>query len=481
MLALRHLSTAITEDIVMARYIRIGQPANEAEKLGLRMLRERLPDHYKVLGNFNLRLPQRRNSLEYDAVVIGEYGFYAVEIKGWTGELKGGDRNWVLPWGRISNPLSHLEMKTKALANYIMEQVDGTCPECFFEPVLFFPQEAVRLEMPEAMRTNIVRPSELYHHFVDLDMVHDKGPGPFRSERMQQQVIDSITSIASPKETRVFLSYYEVKQECSREGRPYREFVGSHRYLPHRAKVRIKAYKMDPLLTSEELRQSQNRVVRDLAALDVLMGNPYVAQAYDMQPDYGDETVFYLVSEWVSQTTMGDYLATQPGREERLRLAGHLVEAVHSIHEAGVVHRNLHPGAFYITDEGGEVPFKLADFDFARISEEESIADLVNTIGTVGYRAPELSIEEADYDEQVDIFALGAMLFEILSGSQLFDEASSLVQLEETWKTKAGAIQDHRAREVIGAMVASEANRRRAGMERARAARLPWSRERAGW
>ncbi len=482
----RSTVTATGNEKRMAKYIRIGQPANDAEKTGLRMLREQLPAHYQILGNFNLRLPQRRNSLEYDAVVIGEYGFYAVEIKGWTGDIKGGDRNWLVPWGRMSNPLSYLETKTKALAHYINDQVINDqvgrdCQDCFYKPVLFFPKEGARLELPQAMRTNVVKPPQLYEHFVDLDMVRERGPGPFRREETRQAIIDAITSIATPSENKVYLTYYEVNENCSQEGRPYKEFLASHQYLRHRSKVRIKAYKMDPLLTSEEMRQWQNRVVRDLAALDALADNPYVARAYDMQPDYGDEAIYYLVSEWVSQMTLADYLAEDPAPSERLRMAGHLVKALASVHEAGVVHRNLHPGSIYITGESEAVPIKIADFDFARIDEEESIADLVNAMGTVGYRAPELALDDADYDQQVDIFSLGAILFEILTGSQLFEEATDLVQIERTWEKRAKEIEDERAREVIGAMISPDGNRRRAGMERAVGTDLAWNWETSGW
>ena len=460
----------------MAEYMRIGPPANDAEKQGLRMLRQQLPDHYQILGNFNLRLPQRRNSLEYDAVVIGEYGFYAVEIKGWIGEIRGGDRNWYVPWGKMSNPLSHLEKKTKALAHYIRSEVGGACDDCFFEPVLFFPREGARLDLPDSMRQNVVKRGRLYDHFVDLEMVRKKGPGPFRQQNKRQAVIDAITSIASPGEKGVFLSYYEVSDECPRPNQPYREFLASHQYLRQRSKVRIKAYSMDSLQTNEALRQSKNRVVRDLAALDVLADNPYVARAYEMQPDYDDEMIFYLVSEWVSTTTLGDYLKqSDPDEEERRGLARHLVEAVRSVHDAGIAHRNLHPDAIYMTQDRAKVPLKIADFDFARIEEEESIADLVKAMGTAGYRAPELGLADADYDVRVDIFALGAILFELLSGSQLFEAASDLVKIEETWSERAGEIKGERAREVIGAMVSPDRQRRRAGMERALQEDLPWS------
>ena len=470
----------------MAEYIRIGEPANEAEKVGFRLLRDQLPDHYLVLGNFDLRLPQRRTSLEFDAVVIGEYGFFAVEIKGWSGAIRGGADHWYLPWGRVSSPLSYLEKKTKALAQYIRAKVPDLPDDCFYAPALFFPRGNVHLDFPENILRYIAGPDGVYDFFVDMDLVHQKGPGPLRSRERSQAVVDAIVALAEPSERGVVLPYYDVEGELERPDQPYREFVGTHQYLKSRSKVRIKAYAMDGLASKKKLRREENRILRDIEALEVLNENPYVARSYEMQPDYKDELIFYLISEWVSSTTLAAYLQKACGRTSergdqemsleadneadkdagsRRELARHLVQAVDTIHRDGIVHRNLNPQVIYLTADSS-VPLKIADFDFARVRELESIADAFSRIGTDGYMAPELWLEK-DYDHRVDLFSLGAILYEILICRPLFEGPGDILQLNVVWEKRGGLIADPREREVIRGLISETPEPRSAAMSEA--------------
>ena len=105
----------------MARYIPVGTPVNRAEVEGLRQLRDRLPENYIVIGNFELDLQQRRNTLEFDVVVIGDWGVYAVEIKGWSGKIRGDTRRWTLQWGKVENPFIRAETKAKALRDFAQQ------------------------------------------------------------------------------------------------------------------------------------------------------------------------------------------------------------------------------------------------------------------------------------------------------------------------------------------------------------------------
>lgn len=407
-------------------------------------------------------------SLEYDAVVIGEYGFFAVEIKGWSGLIRGGARHWILEWGRRSNPLHLLEKKTKALAHFVRDRVHGLPDDCFYGPALFFPNEDVQFDLPKSMMSSIVGPDGVYEYFVDMDLVREKGPGPFRAKSKGQEIVDAIVALAEPSDKGDFLPYYDVEEEIEGPPRPYREYLGTHQYLRSRSQVRIKAYSMDSLASKARLRAEQNRILRDMEALDVLTDNPYVAHSYEMQPDYEDELIFYLISEWVGPTTLRDYMdAGQTDEEERNELAYHLVEALATIHEAGIVHRNLSPEVIYLTEGEAKVPLKIADFDCARVTQLESIAEALSQVGTSGYKAPEMWLD-ADYDHRVDIFSVGAILFELMTSQVLFRGPGTLLNPDEVWKQRCDQVEDKAIRSVIGAMVASDVDRRSQGLRAAR-------------
>lgn len=447
----------------MATYIPIGAPANDAETEGMRLLRDLLPEHYVVIGNFDLRLKGRRNSLEFDAVVIGEHGIYAVEIKGWSGPIEGVAGRWKTPWATLDNPLTYLERKTKALRQFISEGVGGLDASIFCSPVVLFPRQVEGLTLPEAERRHVVQPDEIYGYFVDLDRLHEQGPGPLRDEQLRRAVVDTIVPRANALKHRVTIDAYEIEKELEVGHRHWREYLGQHRYVKSRGKVRIKAYTMDLLGEAERQQAELARAVRDTEALSVLDDNPYVASSYDMVRDQDDELIFYMISEYVGSRTLGTYLerAREHGwkLDRRLALALALVEAITSIHQAGIIHRNLHPGVIYMTRSSARVPFKIADFDFARIQQLESISDELNSIGTEGYRAPELWMGEP-YDHRVDIFSLGAILYELLTLERLFEGMGDLLQIDEIWAKRREAIAWPQLAEAIGQMIRASAEER---------------------
>lgn len=457
----------------MARYIPIGDPANDAETEGFRLLRDTLPDHFVVLGNFDLCLPRRRNSLEYDAVVIGEYGIYAVEMKGWRGTIEGNARRWGLAWGVVQNPFINLERKAKALREFIGRAVPNLPPSIFCAAVVFFPRNDVEFDIEDGWQKQRLRPFELWNYFVDQEQIEAQGPGPLLDPQLRDRVVDAIRPCARPFERLVSVAGYEIEGELDREGKPYREFVGSHRLLQNRRRARIKAYTTDPLAPAHNRNGDYNRILRDMEALESLDDNPYVARSYETVQDREDELIFYLISEWVGPRTLGDYIAEENETDwpsdpkkiaERWSYAHHLIQAVSFMHARKIIHRNLHPGVIYLTRSMASVPLKIADFDYARVGNLKTIAHELQSIGTDGYRAPELWVDDV-HDHRVDIFSLGAIVFELLVGQPLFENMSDILQQEEIWRERRRLLPDDRVRAVLDAMIDADVQRRVAHLD----------------
>ncbi len=98
-----------------------------------------------------------------------------------------------------------------------------------------------------------------------------------------------------------------------------------------------------------------------------------------------------------------------------------VVSAVGTAHEQGVIHRDLKPDNIFLTTEGA---VKVLDFGIAKLSKAESAVESVPTqptqglLGTPFYMAPEQAVSEADVDHRADIWALGVILYEALSGGR---------------------------------------------------------------
>lgn len=352
-------------------------------------------------------------------MVIGEYGFFPVEIKGWSGRILVGDRYWMVPWGRVPSPLAHLQKKTKALAHHI-RKVLPELDAAIYSPGIFFPRGDVYLDGGGAMRRYVIEPDRLYDFFVRLDLIHQRGPGPLRSPEQIHAVVDAIVERAEPTVNRVDLPFYEVEEELERRGRAYREYIGIHKHLRSRPKVRIKAYTLDWLASQGSLQTEKRRLLRDMEALESLAKNPYVVQSYEMHPNMEEEAGFYVVSEWVGPMTLEIYLDEVADRSwsEREYLAAHLVLAVASIHREGTIHGNLHPRSIYFTEHyesRSGIPLKVADFDYAQVATFETIIEWEGSSDQ--YRPPGDWMGEGR-DQGIDLYSLGVILFELLVGEE---------------------------------------------------------------
>jgi eukaryotic-like serine/threonine-protein kinase len=141
---------------------------------------------------------------------------------------------------------------------------------------------------------------------------------------------------------------------------------------------------------------------------------------------------FFIVSEFVDGRTLSQELsASGPfAVGEALRVTAEIAKALLAAHQANVVHRDLKPGNVMIQSSDRAV--KILDFGIAK--DLLSSGDLTATaefVGTLGYSAPEQTWGP-DIDHRVDIFALGAVLYELLTGQFAFQGRATAELMEAT-------------------------------------------------
>ena len=139
----------------------------------------------------------------------------------------------------------------------------------------------------------------------------------------------------------------------------------------------------------------------------------------------------YFVMEYVDGTDLQRILCG-PGLEsgQALELIGQICEALHYAHRQGVVHRDIKPANILVTQDGRA---KLADFGLARPLHESggTLTEKRVVMGTPDYMAPEQRDGHADH--RADIYALGVMLYEMLTGERphgIFERPSQRVQID---------------------------------------------------
>jgi serine/threonine-protein kinase len=143
------------------------------------------------------------------------------------------------------------------------------------------------------------------------------------------------------------------------------------------------------------------------------LSHPNLVNVFDQGTD-GD--VIYLVMEYVPGITLRDAMNDFGALDQKkaLEIIEPLTAALAAAHASGILHRDLKPENVFLSD-GGKV--KLGDFGLARAITQHTQTGSV--VGTVAYLSPELVLR-GQADARSDVYSLGVMIFEMLTGSQPF-------------------------------------------------------------
>ncbi|HEX7902021.1 MAG TPA: protein kinase [Planctomycetota bacterium] len=202
------------------------------------------------------------------------------------------------------------------------------------------------------------------------------------------------------------ISRYEILNLLG-EGAAGQVFRARHRELGREVALKV----LRPVVGLSELaRQRFRREAQTAAGLS----HPRIVSVHDAGEENG---VLYLVMELVEGKPLSEVLAgkTRPSREVLARTLEQAARGVGAAHERGVVHRDLKPANILLTPSGEP---KVADFGLAHLLD--SSAELTRTGSTVGtplYMAPEqVEGRVGDITPRTDVYSLGAILYEILTG-----------------------------------------------------------------
>ena len=187
--------------------------------------------------------------------------------------------------------------------------------------------------------------------------------------------------------------------------------------LKEQRTVAVKILKEECTESEEMVRRFKN----ESKAISIL-NHPGIVKVYDVSVT---DKIQYMVMEYVDGITLKEYLSLRGGPltwKETLHFITQVLEALSHAHSKGVVHRDVKPQNIMLQSNG---QVKLMDFGIARFSQAENYALGDKAIGSVHYISPEQA-KGMSTDATTDIYSVGVMMYEMLSGKLPFESNSAV-------------------------------------------------------
>ncbi len=414
------------------------------------MLREYLPDSdpYHVWPNIVFTAPDRSTN-EIDALVFTPRGVFVVELKHWQGDVGGGGTVWVRrpPNGRLTpedSPYYATDLKAKRLRSLLehhARRLGVTVQVPRVHAIVFLHAQHMTCTLDQISRTNVFAP---HGHPSGLDSLKD-----FLNEvpRGQRQLVDAgqsrqLADLVARSGIRQSVAKRRIGQlvlhpKPFAEGLGWQDFLAGHS-IDTEIVRRVRFYLVNGA-------DDHDRAIIERAAereFRLLQGirHPGIAHPVDLaEHALGLAVVFehaadsMRLDQWLIQQV--DLLSLA----QKLRLIQDLAEIVDHAHARRLTHRALHPRAVYVSTDKRQRPSLLVtDWQTAKRlpstlhstrvpSSDPADLEMLFDDEARRYQAPEAATNARVPGIQLDVFALGAIAFRIITGREPAENADQLL------------------------------------------------------
>ncbi len=156
------------------------------------------------------------------------------------------------------------------------------------------------------------------------------------------------------------------------------------------------------------------RLIREAQA-SASLDHPNICQVFGIHEEKGET---FVAMAYINGPSLAGKIKERPlPLDEALNMAIQIADGLQEAHEKGIVHRDIKPQNIMLTAKG---QVKIMDFGLASLAGRSKLTKSGTTLGTPAYMAPE-QLEGRDVDRRVDIWALGVVLYEMLTQRTPFD------------------------------------------------------------
>ena len=435
-------------------------PADEGEVLVIQHLQNTLPATYTLIPNIEI-IERGRPAFEYDLIVVAPHAVYVIEVKRWRGGIRGDDHTWtVAGQHRRQNPWPTANNKARVLKSQIQRR-QPACEPLWVEAVVAIADDQGELDLRGHCRERVFRYTDLPAFLTDGSALGDKANDlrPMRAY-IEKAIREAARGRAAGP---VRFGDYEVSENLSRRDR-VAEYLARNVLLRGEEPVRLRVFSYDPYLEADELAHRQEVIRREAESLQKIGPHPNLIalQGFATSPD--DPNLFVEVTDWSGEGTLQALMSAESplSLERKLELAQGIAAGLKAAHDAGVIHRDVRPENILIGRDGQP---RLMNFDHARLALPDA-----RTVGPIrhdpdvplAYMAPELLDPTRHPTPATDLYGLGMILFEMLTGSTLYDKPEDALGQPTTLGGPAQYVADipDRLNDLVRRMVHADPKRR---------------------
>ncbi|MEU1950839.1 protein kinase domain-containing protein [Nocardia rhamnosiphila] len=430
------------------RWVEVSRSAFPHEAEGLSMLRYVVPkaEPYRAWTNFEF-MDNHGQWHEVDALVLGRRRLHLIELKHYTGRLRGSETSWI----RITNgkertqrsPLLVTRRKAQRLATRIEEEARKVAVEHGLNV------EKVRRALPFVQESVFLHGSDFRSEMsglaksglFGLDGLEDETGLPGISTRLLEPPTDTrrvdeqlsiiialaLKNLGIARRTERDAGSWTISGNPLASGDDWQEWAATHKGTDERGRARVVSFHRGT--PTQARAAAHRRMQREFSLLSALRHDAIVAPRDLVQDDDGNTVIVY--PELPDYEPLDLALATRTlTAEQQLQILTQIAEAVAYAHRNHVAHRGLGPSTVLVhTDalDRGEVRVRLADWSWAgRVHKGDTRSATMLGTPTAPGSAPADAVYQApenrwapDADRlALDVFSLGALAYYLLSGGR---------------------------------------------------------------
>lgn len=421
----------------MAKVIPIGQPVNDAERKAIGFLRDRLPDGWLVIHNFEMR--KQNEVFEIDVAIIAPHVVYLVDIKGTKGNIDVIGPKWY-PEGRqpFVSPLAKLRSHAKVMHNIICDSNPGQIElrkVYVHAVVLLTADDATLADRDGRDSPDVTDIKHCLKYFQDKTKI----PAHFLDNILpySSQVAKVITGRGKAKTSALVFREWQVEEKLGGTDR-YSEYRAKHNLLGSSGgQARLRVYQADPYQDEDARKEELLRISNAYRAVAHMPSHANILAVRDFFPTE-EEDRFVLVTEDAPGYVLRLHVI-KPSLaltfDQKLQVMHGVLAALDHAHHYEVIHRNLTPDDILVS-KGGQV--RLTGFDFARVGKNrtETIAYQIVDDLEADYQAPECYKDPAQASIASDLYSAGLIFYELLTGEAPFESTDQMLEADGKFPLK---------------------------------------------